>query len=346
MEEKTTLGKFIMRKRREKHMTQKELADRLYVTESAVSKWERGISYPDISLVTSLCEELGITEHELVTASEDFRQRRIEKQARSYRRFTKIYLWTTSLMYAVSLLTCFICNLAVDHTLSWFFIVLTAEMAGFSLTTLPLLLPKYRYIGTLGAFFASLLLLLMTCSLYTGGNWFFVAAMGVLFGFSIVFLPLVVRALPLPAPLNRHKALLCFAVDTVLLFALIAVALGYSGEAALFFTRACPAALYSLILPWAMLVIIRYGRVNALYRTAACLAVSGGYILPFNGVMNVLFNGKPFVLPTLRLHNWAEENLNDNVVWLTVLFLFGLAALFVVGGIVLTVRGQRRRDIG
>lgn len=42
MEEKISFGKFIMKKRKEKNMTQKELAQKLFVTESAVSKWERG----------------------------------------------------------------------------------------------------------------------------------------------------------------------------------------------------------------------------------------------------------------------------------------------------------------
>ncbi|MFR8469964.1 MAG: helix-turn-helix domain-containing protein [Eisenbergiella tayi] len=44
MEEKDTFGKFLRRKREECGLTQKEMARRLYVTESAVSKWERGVS--------------------------------------------------------------------------------------------------------------------------------------------------------------------------------------------------------------------------------------------------------------------------------------------------------------
>lgn len=68
MEEKVTFGKFVIRKRKEKGLTQRELAEKLYVTESAVSKWERGISYPDISLVSDLCEILGISEHEIERA--------------------------------------------------------------------------------------------------------------------------------------------------------------------------------------------------------------------------------------------------------------------------------------
>ena len=45
MEEKISFGRFIARKRREKNLTQRELAEQLYVTESAVSKWERGVSH-------------------------------------------------------------------------------------------------------------------------------------------------------------------------------------------------------------------------------------------------------------------------------------------------------------
>ena len=67
MENKKTFGAYILQRRRELGMTQKELAQRLYVTESAVSKWERGLSYPDITLLQNICSVLEITEHELLT---------------------------------------------------------------------------------------------------------------------------------------------------------------------------------------------------------------------------------------------------------------------------------------
>lgn len=43
--EKTTLGKFIQTKRKQADLSQKEMAEKLFVTESAVSKWERGNSH-------------------------------------------------------------------------------------------------------------------------------------------------------------------------------------------------------------------------------------------------------------------------------------------------------------
>ena len=71
MEKRENFGRYIKEKRKEAGLSQKELATQLFVSESAVSKWERGLSYPDMTLVTSLCEILHVSEHELLTASDD-----------------------------------------------------------------------------------------------------------------------------------------------------------------------------------------------------------------------------------------------------------------------------------
>ncbi len=55
------IGKFIARIRKEKELTQEQLAEKLGVDRTTVSKWERGINSPDISLIQPLCTELGIT---------------------------------------------------------------------------------------------------------------------------------------------------------------------------------------------------------------------------------------------------------------------------------------------
>ena len=61
------IGRFISEIRKSRQMTQKELADKLNVTDKAVSKWERGLSYPDISLLLPLSDTLGITINELLS---------------------------------------------------------------------------------------------------------------------------------------------------------------------------------------------------------------------------------------------------------------------------------------
>ena len=63
-----TLGGRIARLRKEKGMTQLELADRMGVTDKAVSKWERDVSCPDIASMPRLAEVLGATVDELMQA--------------------------------------------------------------------------------------------------------------------------------------------------------------------------------------------------------------------------------------------------------------------------------------
>lgn len=61
------IGKFILELRREKNMTQQELADKIGVTDRAISKWENGRGMPDLSLMIPLCKELNITINELIS---------------------------------------------------------------------------------------------------------------------------------------------------------------------------------------------------------------------------------------------------------------------------------------
>ena len=62
-----TIGSRISKYRKEKGMTQEELASRLGVSSQAVSKWENDLSCPDISLLPALCQALGVTSDELLT---------------------------------------------------------------------------------------------------------------------------------------------------------------------------------------------------------------------------------------------------------------------------------------
>ena len=64
--DKVSWGAFVARLRREKGWTQKELAERLYVSDKAVSKWETGASLPDTQLLIPLAEQLGVTVTELL----------------------------------------------------------------------------------------------------------------------------------------------------------------------------------------------------------------------------------------------------------------------------------------
>jgi transcriptional regulator with XRE-family HTH domain len=59
-------GEIIKKLREKKNITQKELADKLYISDKTVSKWETGKGFPDISLLEPLASELGISIIELI----------------------------------------------------------------------------------------------------------------------------------------------------------------------------------------------------------------------------------------------------------------------------------------
>lgn len=64
--DKAEFGAFVAQLRGEKGLTQKQLSELLYVSDKAVSKWERGLSLPDISMLMPLSEILGVTVTELL----------------------------------------------------------------------------------------------------------------------------------------------------------------------------------------------------------------------------------------------------------------------------------------
>lgn len=65
------IGSFIKELRKEKELTQKELAEVIHITDRAVSKWERGLNAPDIALLEPLAEMLGVSVGELIRGERD-----------------------------------------------------------------------------------------------------------------------------------------------------------------------------------------------------------------------------------------------------------------------------------
>ena len=82
---KQQFGNFIAENRKAAGLTQKDLAARVHVTDKAVSKWERALSYPDVTLLEPLAEVLGLGVEELMAC------RRIQVQ-----RTRRKKLWRTS----------------------------------------------------------------------------------------------------------------------------------------------------------------------------------------------------------------------------------------------------------
>lgn len=71
-------GQFIKDMRKRYHMTQKDLAEKLNISDKAVSKWEVGDSYPDISLLIPLSEAFNITVDELLSCKLNLQEQKNE----------------------------------------------------------------------------------------------------------------------------------------------------------------------------------------------------------------------------------------------------------------------------
>lgn len=72
--DRARFGAFLASLRRELGLTQKELAEKLFISDKAVSKWERGLSLPDVSLLLPLAECLGVSVAELLQGQRDTRE--------------------------------------------------------------------------------------------------------------------------------------------------------------------------------------------------------------------------------------------------------------------------------
>lgn len=278
MQDKITFGKFIQSKRKEAGISQKVLAERLYVTESAVSKWERGISYPDITMISEICSALNITEHELCTASDDENQRKIVKMTKKYKLFIAVYNAILALGYLSAIIPCFIIFILKEHNTSKFCILLTSLMLSASLLNVPTFAAKNRGILTLASSYVSLTLLLLSGNVYSGGDWFFMAFLSVTLGLCIVFLPFIIRCDFISKYIGNNKSLICMAADTAMILAVVAYGTLKYGVWESFVTGIVSAACV-LVLVWAIFAVIRYAKINIFLKSSAVLAMLGVWLL-------------------------------------------------------------------
>lgn len=118
--EPKTMGRFIAALRKAESLTQKDMADRLNVSDKAVSRWERDENYPDLSLLPALAELFDVTADELLrgeripqTAKNDESvQEKTEQQTENLLRSTyatfRTYWWVSILLLVVGCFTIFL----------------------------------------------------------------------------------------------------------------------------------------------------------------------------------------------------------------------------------------------
>lgn len=244
-------------------------------------------------------------------------------------------------LFVVPLLTCFVVNLAVGHTLDWFFIVLTALLVFASLTAVPVIASEKKGLWAIGSFTVSLMALLLTCALYSGGDWFFVTAIPVLFGLCVVFLPFILGQLLQRGVASRHKGLIAMTADTVLLYAVILVCGLYAGTAG-YFRVALLITTATALFAWALFGIIRYGKGNGWIKSGLCCILSGVFLSLIQDVIVWSLEGVWHISMTdANLFSWGMDiRINANCYLL--ILLAGVAAGVILLAIGCTRgRGQR-----
>lgn len=126
------MASFIVELRKGKNLTQKALAEQLGITDKAVSKWERGLSCPDISLLAALSEILGVTTGELLngeranepapeieTVIETTLHYANAAAENKYKNLRKLGAGIFSCILFFGIVICIICNLATAGALTW-----------------------------------------------------------------------------------------------------------------------------------------------------------------------------------------------------------------------------------
>ena len=333
MTDKKIFGSFIKQKRIEKSYSQKDLAEKLYVSEGAVSKWERGVSYPDITLISDICRVLDISEHELITASIDTDTRKMKHEARKFRVIRGTWFWVPTISYAVALLTCFICNLAVNQTLSWFFIVLSALLCAYSfIPTFTSFFKSKKLLVFTATSFISICLLLFTCAAYVGDlSWFLTACIGVLIGYELIFMPIFLSN----TNISRYKFVISFATSFVLTILLL---LNINIWHPFMLVPSILVTCYAFV-PALICAIICAMRFNAFLKTGICIALSTILFYFVEYIVDILFGTNESTY-RVNFNDWAQF-LEGNIQFICLVSFLLVGAVFICVGIFRICRNKK-----
>lgn len=153
------IGTFIAKCRKEKKLTQAQLAEKLNITDRAVSKWETGKSMPDSSIMPELCEILGITVNELFSG-EKINMENYEKKAdenlialkkKDENNISKniVIAIIFSAILLVGIIVCSICDLATSGGLTWSLIPLSSIILTWVVSLPIMILGRKGILGSL-----------------------------------------------------------------------------------------------------------------------------------------------------------------------------------------------------
>lgn len=246
----------------------------------------------------------------------------------------------------VPVMICLICNLAVGHALDWFFIVLASMLVVASLTTLPLVVEKRKWVWAIIGFTVSLLFLLLVCCIYTRGSWFLVAAASSILGLSVFLAPYVICNISLPQFLKDKRGLTVMMWDTLWLYILIAACGIFIHADSYYWHTALLLTTYCLWLPWFIFMVCRYFKVNGLTR-AGLIVIASGIFTGFtndviSAVTGVQNEGSIFDADMTAGYTGSNLRVLNGNIMLTILIISILAGgLLIAAGMTMKGKGNR-----
>ncbi|MBR6406529.1 MAG: zf-HC2 domain-containing protein [Lachnospiraceae bacterium] len=309
--------------------------DQVVSEESAAVVREHLLECPDCR---ALLRRMEGAEIESAVAAE--KQEVLREQNKYFKRKSTLAGTIIAGIFMIPILVCLIVNLATGHGLSWFFIVLAALLLAASLIIVPIMVRENKALWTFVSSTASLILLLAVVCIYSGGSWFFVAALSTLFGLSVVFLPFVVRSKPVAERIGNNKALVVLAVDTLLFFLMmLAIGLRVSdGAFSRWFWQAAVISGPFIVLAFAVWAVLRYLPCSGLTRAGIVVVMVGLFEFFATMVMNLLL-GAQAQFPVFRPLQWNVATVDGNTRWITLLSCVLIGAVLIAVGL---IRGKNR----
>ena len=149
------IGKFILNCRKEKSLTQEQLAEKLGVTSKSISRWENGNTMPDYSLLKDLCSELNISVNELLSGEKikenDYMNKSEDNLINLRKQIDKRkkVLHVITYVFAAIIIIAFVLNIVLNRILPddshWTIIRYTFLFSGISLFIVSVVLELFNF---------------------------------------------------------------------------------------------------------------------------------------------------------------------------------------------------------
>ena len=228
----------------------------------------------------------------------------------------------------IPVIVCMIVNLAVGHTLSWFFIVLASMMVVASLVIVPLTAIKNKGMWTVLSFTGSLIILFAVINLMTGGHWFFVASTATIFGLAVFFMPVLAHAIK-TGFFSRNKALFVIGADTILYFLMI-FAIGLTVKLPGYFRYSLSISAVCLLFVWLVMFIAAYLKTNKLVKAGLITFISGLFMATINNIIGMILG---YTVTWHAFRPFTRGYLNSNIYWLEFIVGATVGVILIIAGL-------------